>query len=259
MVKELDILLLAIKEAGTAILKIERSKMTSSRKLNLSIVTQADLEANQILKNRLLASFPEDAWLSEECIDTAQRLTSKRVWVVDPIDGTKEYVAGVPEYALSVALVEAGEPIIAAIFNPATNQLFHAVKNQGAWQGNKKLQMKGFANTADLLLLASRTEYARGEWKAIETHCQVKQMGSIAYKLALIAAGEAHATFSRTPKNEWDIAAGVLLVTEAGGIVTDKKKEAFVFNRKDLKVNGIVASAATVYEEVYTLMHEHDH
>lgn len=249
---ETQVLLQAVQEAGAAIQALQTSNLKITKKANNDIVTQGDLLANDILKSHLNQAFPTVGWLSEESVDDLSRLACERVWIVDPIDGTREFANGTPEYAVSVALVENGAPILAAVFNPATNELFHAIKGQGAWLGDKKLQCCAHAN--DLLLLASRSEYKRGEWEVFEQYHQVKQVGSIAYKLALIAAGCAHATFSLGPKNEWDIAAGVLLVAEAGGIATNQCQEKIIFNQQNTLVNGVVASAHSVNEAIFTLI-----
>lgn len=253
MNNELFVLLEAMREAGEAIVGLQKTGFSISKKANNDIVTKADLLANEILKNHLLTAFPQYGWLSEESVDDLSRLMSPRTWIVDPIDGTKEYAAGMGEYAISVALVEKEVPILSSVYNPATHELFHAVKNKGAWLGNEKI-ICAPSSPENLLLLASRSEYERGEWKKYQLHHHVKQVGSIAYKLALIAAGRAHATFSLGPKNEWDIAGGVLLVKEAGGIVTNKHKQEFLFNNKEVLVDGIVASNLSSNKQVFGLI-----
>lgn len=253
MNNELSTLLQAMEEAGKAILTLQKTNFTISKKVNNDIVTQADLIANDILREHLLKSFPNDGWLSEESVDDAHRLTRERVWVVDPIDGTKEFAESVPEYAISVALVEKGIPIVSSVYNPAANELFYAVKGEGAWLNHHRINCINHLSN-DFLFLASRSEYKRGEWNRFEEHYEVKQVGSIAYKLALIASGYADATFSLGPKNEWDVAAGVLLVIEAGGKVSNKEREQILFNRQDVKVNGIIATSSTCYEQVLSLI-----
>ncbi|TAK76378.1 MAG: 3'(2'),5'-bisphosphate nucleotidase CysQ [Gammaproteobacteria bacterium] len=248
---ELNSLLQSVQEAGKAILSLQKTGFDVMEKANNDIVTQADLLANDILKTQLTKAFPDYGWLSEESVDDPERLACHRVWIVDPIDGTKEYAQGRAEYAISVALVEDGIPIIAAVFNPATDELFHAMRGKGAWLGKKKLACNRTVSSEGLLLLASRSEYERGEWDPYQQNHAVKQVGSIAYKLALVAAGEAHATFSLGPKNEWDIAGGTLLVLEAGGVVTDRRKHALMFNRKEVVVDGVVAMANHVSIELY--------
>ncbi len=249
---ELQALQQAVLVAGAAVLQIQRSDITISRKSNRDIVTQADLLANDILKEQLLAHWPQAGWLSEESVDDAARLQKKQVWIIDPIDGTKEYAQGIPEYALSAALVEQGVVLLAAVFNPAKNELFLAERGVGAWLGAERIHCRS-TNQNRFSLLASRSEFDRGEWAAFQQH-DVQVVGSIAYKLALVAAGKADATFSLGPKNEWDIAAGVLLVQEAGGIVTNQNGLPFIFNSKKVLVDGIVASAANINKEIFAMI-----
>lgn len=252
MKAELNVLLDAVAEAGSAILEIQRNGFAIQRKANNDILTQADLLANEILKNRLTVAFPTYGWLSEESADDYSRLQCERVWIVDPIDGTKEFALGIPEYAVSVALVENGIPILGAIFNPETTELFHATKDGGAWHNQQRL----YCNTSDkqrLSLLASRSEFQRGEWDKFTGNHDVKIVGSIAYKLGLVAAGKADATFSLGNKSEWDIAAGALLVQEAGGKVANQCGEQLIFNQKNILVNGIIASTATIDHNIFTL------
>lgn len=253
MRNEATVLLKAVREAGQEIVRLQSAGFSVSRKANNDLVTQADLLANDILKSQLMTHYPDDGWLSEESVDDVRRLSCKRVWIVDPMDGTKEYAHGVPEYAVSVALVENGVPVVAAVYNPAVDEMFHAVKGEGAWLNQQPIHCIS-SNAGDVLLLASRSEYARGEWDKFLGQCKVEQVGSIAYKLALVAAGRAHGTFSLGPKNEWDIAAGVLLVTEAGGVVTDQQHQQRVFNQKNVLVPGIVATAVGWNEKVFALI-----
>jgi myo-inositol-1(or 4)-monophosphatase len=253
MNKERDVLIEAVHEAGAAILALQETGFAISRKANNDLLTQADLLANDMLKTRLLQAFPDYGWLSEESADDVSRLAAKRVWVVDPIDGTKEYALGIPEYAISVALVEEGEPVLACVFNPATDEFFHAIKGEGAWLNGHPIICDTSASRR-MTLLASRSECKRGEWDPFLLHHEVKQIGSIAYKLALIAAGQAHATFSLGPKNEWDIAAGVLLVKEAHGLVTDQFQQPFLFNQEKVLVNGIVATSRQANSPVFEMI-----
>lgn len=253
MSNEASILKQAALEAGAAILKLQETGFSVSRKENNDLLTQADLLANDIIKKHLSAAFPEDGWLSEESVDDEARLQARRVWVVDPIDGTREYALGVPEYAISVALVEEGKPTVACVFNPASNEYFHAEVGKGAWLWDERIHCSGAA-PQKLTLLASRSETKRGEWDRFAKIHEVQVVGSIAYKLALIAAGRADATFSLGPKSEWDIAAGVLLVQEAGGVVTDQAQLAFIFNQAKVLVNGIVASSQSAHDNVFRLI-----
>lgn len=254
MANEVTVLLTAMREAGDIILAIQRESMQIERKANNDLVTAADFQANEVLKTALMGHFPADGWLSEESVDDESRLTKQRVWIVDPIDGTIEYAHGIPEYAVSVALVEQGDPILAAVYNPVTQELFHAVKGKGAWLNDTAIHCNAAASRERLCLLASRSEDKRGEWDRFKQQHQVKIVGSIAYKLALVAAGKADATFSLGPKSEWDIAAGVLLVNEAGGVAVNQRRQAFIFNQRNVLVDGIVGSAGDVVDDVFKMI-----
>jgi myo-inositol-1(or 4)-monophosphatase len=252
MQNEKKVILDVVKEAGAAILAMQKKGFSVSLKNNNDILTQADLLANQLIKNKIESCFPDDGWLSEENADDLSRLKKKRVWIIDPIDGTREYVKSIPEYAISVALVERHEPIFGVVYNPATDELFYAEKNNGAYLNDSRINCTADVSTP-MRLLASRSEYNRGEWDAFKDQ-DIKIMGSIAYKLALVAAGRADATFSLGPKNEWDIAAGVLILQEAGGHVTDQAYKPFQFNQANPLVNGIVAASNAAYPVIQRII-----
>lgn len=243
----------AIREAGQAVWRMAQEGFETAQKANLDPVTTADLEANRILREILSGHFPAYGWLSEETRDDPTRLTKDRVWIVDPIDGTKEFVTRIPEFAVSVALVEQGSPVVSAIYNPAVDELYTSVRGQGTWCNGARTKAEHPLSTRPVIL-ASRSEIKRGEFKPFEAKAEIRPVGSIAYKLALIAAGQADATFSLGPKNEWDIAAGVLLVQEAQGKVTDQTGHPFLFNQPQTLVNGIVATTAQAYEAIHTLI-----
>ena len=243
----------AVREAGDAVIRIAKDGFETAYKANKDPVTAADLAADAILKRRLPERPGDCGWLSEETSDDLGRLKKKRVWIVDPIDGTKEFVSGIDEFAVSAALVEHGKVVLAAVYNPAADKLFTAVKGEGSWLNKRPIRARN--NTAEKpVLLASRSEVKRGEFDAFEPFVQLRACGSIAYKLALVAAGEADATFSLGPKNEWDIAAGVLILQQAGGKVTDLTGDCFLFNQRQPLVNGIIAASEAYYDTVTALI-----
>ena len=154
---------------------------------------------------------------------------------------------------MSVALVEYGLPVLAVVYNPATEELFAAAHGQGAWLNGEAINAE-HTLTAKPVLLASRSEIRRGEFEPFEPFAEIRPCGSIAYKLALVAAGMADATFSLGPKNEWDIAAGVLLVSESGGNVTNRSGAPFTFNQRSTLVDGIVATTKRALRPVRMLI-----
>ena len=132
----------------------------------------------------------------------------------------QEFIQKIPEFAVSIALVEEGVPIVGVAYNPI-GQLYWAVRGQGAWCEDRRLSVSPLAQLKDATILSSRSETKRGDWDSFKGAFQTRPTGSIAYKLSLIATGEADASFTLVPKNEWDICAGVLLVEEAGGKITN--------------------------------------
>jgi myo-inositol-1(or 4)-monophosphatase len=250
---ELNLLTETTQAIKQTITKIIQDGFTTEHKDNYDPVTIADFEVDSLLKETLLSSFPDDGWLSEETRDNPKRLPKKRVWIVDPIDGTKEFVQQIPEYSVSVALVDDGQPVVGMVYNPSRDEIFTAIKGQGAWLNGEPIKVIPELN-GQPSILASRSEIKRGEFESFEPLSEVIPTGSIAYKLALVAAGRADSTFSLGPKNEWDIAAGVLLVQEAGGYVSDKFDRSFTFNQANTLVDSIVATSAASKEVIYSLI-----
>ena len=255
LIESLEVLKKYVRQAGQAIFQMAAEGFETAYKTNEDPVTTADLKADSILREGLIKNFPDTGWLSEETRDDRSRLGKELVWVVDPIDGTKEYVSGIPEYAVSVALVKHEQPILSAVYNPAKEELFTAVSGHGAWLNEKKINAE-HELTAKPVLLASRSEIKRGEFESFEPFARIHPCGSIAYKLALVAAGMADVTFSLGPKNEWDIAAGVLLVSESGGNATDKSGAPFTFNQPKTLVDGIVATTKGALEPVRKMIQQ---
>ncbi len=182
-------------------------------------------------------------WLSEETADNPSRLEQQRLWVVDPLDGTKEFVKGIPEYSVAVALVDAGRAILGVVHNPATDETFWAERGAGAFKNGTAIRVAEGSS-----LLASRSEIKRGEFAPfMQRDWDIRHCGSIEYKLALIAEGAGAATLSRGPKWEWDVCAGAVIVEEAGGVATDVFGSPFTFNQPFPKVKGILAGAPEAY------------
>ena len=216
-------------------------------------VTEADKELDAVLRRALLR--PDEGWLSEESVDDLTRLEKSRVWVVDPLDGTREFVAGIPEYCVSIAMVEQGRPIAGGICNPATNDVFLGSLDTGLTYNGKPARGSRRNTLEGAVILASRSETKRGEWKQFENAVfKVKPMGSVAYKLALVAAGLADATFTLTPKNEWDVAAGAALVESGGGFVRTLDAWPLCCNNRSPLLPGLVAGGAFLQDELCALV-----
>ena len=180
------------------------------------------------------------------------------VWIVDPLDGTREFVAGIPEFCVSVALVEDGIPVAGGICNPATNEIFLGSLDSGVTYNGKPARTSQRSSLEGALVLASRSETRRGEWKRFQkTGLNIREMGSVAYKLALVSAGLADATFTLTPKHEWDVAAGAALVASAGGFVSTLQNSPLRCNNKSPLLSGLLACGPLMRDELLALVHEH--
>jgi myo-inositol-1(or 4)-monophosphatase len=206
-------------------------------------VTAADLEANAAIVAVLRAAFPDDALLSEETIDSPARLAASRVWIVDPLDGTKEFVEGVPEFAVSVALAVRGRPVAACVFQPTTRECWTARLGDGARLGGARIEVSRASELSRSVMLSSRTEMKRGQIEPFRgLFARIEPVGSVALKLALVAAARADLWISAAPKSEWDVCAGDLLVREAGGRFVELARGERSYNQRDVLLQPLLAA-----------------
>ena len=216
-------------------------------------VTEADRAVDRVLRQNLLREG--EGWLSEESVDDFTRLEKRRVWVVDPLDGTREFVAGIPEFCVSVAMVEDGRPIAGGICNPATSEIIVGSLESGITYNGSAAQPSQRQALEGALVLASRSEVKRGEWEAFKSApFTIRPMGSVAYKLALVAAGKADVTFTLTPKHEWDVAAGAALVLSAGGFVQTLENTELRCNNRNPLLSGLIACGPFLRQKLLTLL-----
>lgn len=256
MEHELVQLSIAMRKAGQRAIELSRKGFDVQTKKDRSPVTTADLEVNRILHEMQKTQFPNDGWLSEESPDDPTRLDKARVWIVDPIDGTKAYVNKLPEYCISVGLIEAGMPVLAAILNPSTDELFTATLDKGLRLNGRLVTPESPAEERSEVMV-SPWEYRGGRWADLDGRIQCRPMLSIAHALALVAAGRVQATLTIEPENEWDLAAGVLLVQESGGTVADAEGRPFTFNQPIPRFRGVIAVAATASNELRPFLQAH--
>lgn len=251
MNKELKSAIDAAKEAGSIIMNYYKSKYEIRDKSYHNPVTTADHAADKYLRETLTAAYPNYGWLSEETVDTKERLSCSRTWVVDPLDGTKEFIEGVPHFVVSVALVENGEPIIGVLYNPASDELFSAAKGDGAFLDGERLGCSTKTDFKKMVILNSRSETRNGLWESYATDFKEQRaIGSVAYKLGLTSAAKADIFASLRPKNEWDICAGHCILREAGGgMVTLEGSPITYNNEKTLITPGLIASNAEILED----------
>ena len=194
------------------------------------------------VRDRLTALLPDAGWLSEETADSAERLSHERVWIVDPIDGTRDYIRSRPGWCVSIALVEHGRPVIAVLDAPARGECWRASAGGGAWRNGERLrvgtctELKGARVPADALAKADR-----------ELFVAVPKPNSIALRVAMVAADEADLVATMRWGNEWDIAAAVLIADEAGATATDAYGQALAFNQPKPQAFGVLVANSAVH------------
>jgi myo-inositol-1(or 4)-monophosphatase len=218
-----------------------------------SLVTEADHSVNRVLQKSLLRA--QEGWFSEEDPDDLERLKKHRVWVVDPLDGTQEFVAGIPEWSISVAMVEGGHAIAGGVCNPATREIFLGSEETGITYNGRQAQASKKKRLERAVVLASRTEVEHGQWARFQkASFVIHPMGSVAYRLARVAAGLADATWTLDSRSEWDVAAGVALVEAGGGHIQFLPNSRPTFNNKVTRFPGFIACGTLLRDEITSLL-----
>src|SRR5262249_31976624 len=246
----------AARAAGVISRRYYKTDLTVEMKGHDDPLTAADRESNACIHEIVSRAFPDDGWLSEETADSTARLSRRRVWIVDPLDGTKEFTQHIPEFCVCIALVEDGRPIVGVELNPVADRLYGAGRGQGTTVNGTPARVSTQRVVSRAEVLASRSEDKRGEWDVFKPRCTVVLTGSVAFKLAELSTGSGDATFTLTPKNEWDICAGSLLVEEAGGRVTGLDGRPLLFNQPSPLRPGMIASNGLLHDGLLALIAE---
>ncbi len=211
-------------------------------------VTEADLEIDDSLRRDLMAARPSYGWLSEETADGPGRLSCSRVFVVDPIDGTRAFLEGSPDFSHSLSVVEDGVPVAAAIYLPMPDRMFLATRGGGATLNGAAIAVTGRAGLAGATVLGTKSNFRDELWRGGRPPVEQRFMSSLAYRLALVGQGRFDAMITLRDAWEWDIAAGALVVTEAGGRIADRRGGALAFNNPRPLLDGVVAGAPGIAE-----------
>ncbi|HMR31899.1 MAG TPA: 3'(2'),5'-bisphosphate nucleotidase CysQ [Geminicoccaceae bacterium] len=242
--------LAAVRAAGDVALGFFRGAHRRWEKGPGQIVTEADIAVDGLLRRSLGELLPDAGWLSEETVDDGSRLARRRAWVVDPIDGTRSFAAGKPEFTVCVALVEDGAPVLGLVLNPATGELFRAVRGGGAFLDDASIHARDPAGLAGARIGISSTERHRDALAAALPGAEPIAIGSLAYKLVLIAAGRLDGYVSRRRAHDWDIAAAELVMAEAGAVLTDAAGSAISYGRAEPWRQGLIAAAPQLHREL---------
>ena len=231
----------AAAEAGALALACADKRVKRWEKAGGEPVCQVDLDVDRLLKRRLMEIDPEAGWLSEESVDDKTRLAAERVWVVDPIDGTRDYLRGRPGWAVSVALVEHGRPVLAVLEAPARGERWTAIAGGGARLNGEAIRVRPRDVLAGARVPAD--QLPRRDSDLVPVH----KPNSIALRMALVAAGEADLVATMRWGHEWDIAAAALIAAEAGARVSDALGAPLAFNTVDAETFGILVTAPGIH------------
>jgi myo-inositol-1(or 4)-monophosphatase len=230
-----------VREAGTLALSLFRTELKNWTKGASSPVSEADIAVNDLIETRLRRATPHYGWLSEESADDEQRLDKQRVWIVDPIDGTRGYLAGREDWCVSVALVENTSPVLEAVFAPASDEFFFAARGQGAARNDAAVHATAgtemdFSRVAGPKPLVERLNRSSDE---ITLHPRI---GSLALRLCRVAEGRLDAAFAGGQSRDWDLAAANLIVQEANGNMTALSGDRILYNRREV-THGVLVAA----------------
>jgi myo-inositol-1(or 4)-monophosphatase len=243
----------AAKEAGDILLQLSKSPLKYKLKSARDIQAEADLKSESLIKARIKAAFPEHKILAEESGE--EGTDSEYLWVIDPLDGTINYARGIEEYAVSIALCKNGQPILGVIYQPALDKLFVAERGKGAYLNGDKLNMGGESGLANCLAATDTTSNLEARRYNFEVLCKVASavrhvriFGSSSLHLARIAQGQIDFYF-KAHCNYWDVAAGIVIIEESGGKVSDMKGQPLT-----RESDTILVATSIIYPEALNLL-----
>jgi myo-inositol-1(or 4)-monophosphatase len=251
LAEELRVAIEAARIAGEEVVRLQRDGVRYGRKEGWELVSEADIRAAEILHETLTKAFPGDGWLSEEHTDTVHRLGRERVWIVDPIDGTREYLQGIPEYAISIGLAIAGQPVLGVVHNPATGELFAAE----CLTALERAPTEPTGRPFDVLI--GRGEQAHDDVPPLPAGANTRGVGSVAYRLALLAEGRGNAVLTGYGRAEWDVAAGAALCIASGLRVTGVFGDPLAFNQPEPHVRGLLAAEPGLHSQLETFFQQY--
>jgi myo-inositol-1(or 4)-monophosphatase len=231
----------AVRDAGLLAKSMFRTELKNWIKGKSSPVSEADIAVNDLLERRLRESSPGYGWLSEESADDESRLGRKYTWIVDPIDGTRSYLAGRDDWCVCAALVEDGSPVLAAVYAPASDEFFFAARGQGALRNGRRVQAS-VGDHLDFSRMAGPKPLVQRLTDSIDEITLHPRIGSLALRLCRVAHGALDAAFAGGQSRDWDLAAANLIVQEANGRMTALSGDTLLYNRRDV-VHGILVAA----------------
>ena len=247
---DLELIIDKVRRAGALAQHLKANGLITRYKADGSIVTNADTEVNLWLKEALLGARPDYGWQSEEEADNSERLTSERMFVLDPIDGTMGLSKGSPYWTIALAIVEAGQPVAAVVYAPDASEMFSAAAGQGAHLNAETIQVNDRDTLEDAEVLGDSRLFGKDIWALPWPRLSVHSRPSVAYRMVSVACGRADFTMALTPKRDWDVAAATLIAQEAGAIVSDHLGNPYGFNAIDSVKPSLVCSGPALFPEI---------
>lgn len=247
---DLELIIDKVRRAGALAQHLKANGLITSYKADGSIVTNADTEVNLWLKEALLAARPDYGWQSEEEADNAERLTSVRTFVLDPIDGTMGLSKGSPYWTIALAVIEANLPVAAVVYAPDSSEMYAAAYGEGAWLNGQPIRASQRTQLEDSEVLGDSRLFGKDIWTVPWPRLSVHSRPSVAYRMVCVAAGKADFTIALTPKRDWDVAAATLIAQEAGAIVTDHLGNPYGFNAIDSLKPSLICAGAPLFDDI---------
>ncbi len=247
MTNDLDLIEDAAREVGELAMELREEGLEVWSKEGGTPVTNADIRIDRLLKERLTAARPDYGWLSEETADDRSRLTQRRLFVVDPIDGTVAYMKGRPWWAVSIAVVEDGRPVAGIVHAPGLSETYMAEHKAGAALNGKRIEPSDVADIEDCAMLGDAKMFLDPRWPRAWPTMRIENRNSIAYRMCLVASGAFDAAVALSGKNEWDLAAADLICNEAGALATNHRGEAFLYNDPNPRAPSMICAAPALH------------
>ena len=247
MKQDLDLILDAAREVGVVARRLKAEGLKVWAKDGGSPVTNADIAVDDLLRERLGAARPDYGWLSEETADDSDRMARSRLFVVDPIDGTVAFLKEKPFWAVSIAVVEDGQPVVGVVHAPDLDETFIAVAGGGAFLNGAPIIASAIDAVEGCGMLGDKPMFGHPAWPTPWPEMRIETRNSIAYRMCLVADGRFDAAIALTSKSEWDLAAADLICREAGAVVTDHKGQGYRYNQPDPRAPSLVCAAPALH------------
>lgn len=238
----------AVTEAGAIALRYFCQSPKVKKKADGTDVSEADIAVNNHLQQRLTGARSGYGWLSEETAIPATPFELKRLWIIDPIDGTRAFFNERPDWTISAALVEDGKPVLAAVFNPVKDELYSATKGVGAHLNGERLSVSAQADVEGAKIVAGKALLTSKSWPQPWPAIDLIWVNSMAYRLCLVASGAVDATISMSCKSDWDVAAADLIVAEAGGRMTGYDGKPLIYNHPGYLHDNVIAAGLSLHQ-----------